>query len=247
MPADSPDLLDRCWPATGLPQGVMGWTTTREVGSFGLGSDEPVGEVMARWSALQDALARRGVSRLAAAHQVHGAAVSLHGDGWRGWLRERGVDGHVSVVPGTALAVTIADCTPVLIGHPRGAVAALHAGWRGTAARILDVGLDLLESLGFPSQECEVYLGPAICGACYEVGPEVLEAITGQPASAKGQLDVRAVLAAQAAARGVVRVTSDAACTRCDRTRFFSHRGGDAGRQLGIVAWRLLDPVSSAQ
>jgi YfiH family protein len=247
VPADSEDLLGRCWPATGLPRGVMGWTTTREVGSFGLGGDEPVGEVLSRWSALQDALAGRGVSRLAAAHQVHGAAVSLHGDGWRGWLRERGVDGHVTVVPGTALAVTIADCTPVLIGHPRGAVAALHAGWRGTAARILDVGLDLLASLGFPAQECGVYLGPAICGACYEVGPEVLEAVTGQPAAGKGQLDVRAVLAAQATARGVAGVVSDAACTRCDRTRFFSHRGGDAGRQLGIVALSRLDPVSSAQ
>ena len=236
MPADSTDLLASCWPAAGLPDGIVGWTTTREVGSFGLGGEEAVGAVHARWTALQQSLSGYGVSRLAAAHQVHGASVSVHGPGWRGWLREHGVDGHVSTVPGTALAVTIADCTPVLIGHPRGAIAALHAGWRGTAARILDVGLDLLGSLGFPAPECTVYLGPAICGGCYEVGPEVLEAISGQPATGKGYLDVRAVLAEQAEARQVAHITTDASCTRCDRTRFFSHRGGDTGRQLGIVA-----------
>lgn len=236
MPAEMTDVLAECWPATGLPVGILGWTSTRQVGSFGLGGEEAVGTVLGRWAALQDALEIRGIGRLAAAHQVHGAQVSVHADGWRGWLRERGVDGHVTTVPGTALAVTIADCTPVLIGHPRGAVAALHAGWRGTAARILDVGLDLLESLGFPAAECEVYLGPAICGQCYEVGPEVLEAVTGTAATAKGYLDVRAVLAEQATARNVARLTTDPACTRCDQSRFFSHRGGDAGRQLGIVA-----------
>lgn len=201
-----------------------------------MGGNEAVGDVMTRWSALQEALALRGVSRLVSAHQVHGAVVSRHqGHGWTGWLRQRGVDGHVSTVPGTALAVTIADCTPILIGHPRGAIGALHAGWRGTAAGILDVGLDLLSSLGFPAEECAVYLGPAICGPCYEVGPEVLTAVTGEPTLTKGYLDVRAVLTERARKRGVAFVTAETACTRCDQAHFFSHRGGDVGRQLGVV------------
>ncbi len=222
-------------PAKGLPQGILGFTTTRSHGSFGLGSEEPVGAVMARWAALQNHLSSCGIRRLASAHQVHGTEVSVHGAGWRGWLRERGVDGHVSTVPGTALAVTIADCTPVLIAHPSGAIAALHAGWRGTAARILDVGLGLLDSLGFPIAECHVYLGPAICGRCYEVGPEVLTAVKGTRSSCKGFLDLRAVLAEQAGLLGVTRLVVEAACTRCDQPRFFSYRGGDIGRQLGIV------------
>lgn len=236
-PLSAETFFDAVWPATGLPAGIHGWTTTRPQGSFGLGDAEPVGEVMARWTALQEALATRGVHRLASAHQVHGAAVALHEGDWHGWLRQRGVDGHVSTVPGTALAVTIADCTPVLIGHPRGAIAALHAGWRGAAARILDVGLDLLTSLGFPAQECSVHLGPAICGPCYEVGPEVLTAVTGKPDSAKGHLDVRAILADQARARQVAALTVETACTRCD-SHFFSHRGGDGGRQLGVIVLR---------
>ena len=117
----------------GLPDGIHAWTTTRQAGSFGLASSEPVGQVTSRWSALLDSLGRHGIHRLASAMQVHGADVVRHGDGWRGWLRLSGVDGHITATPGTALAVTIADCTPVFISHPRGVAAALHAGWRGTA------------------------------------------------------------------------------------------------------------------
>lgn len=221
-----------------LAPGVRAWTTGRSAGSYGLGSSEPVGEVMARWSRLQDELEAAGIERLASAHQTHEATVARHHPRWTGWLRMRGVDGHFTTVPGTALCVTIADCTPVFVAHSGGAVAALHAGWRGTAARILEVGLDLFETNGFPPSECAVHLGPSICAQCYEVGPEVLTAIHGRPIAAKGQLDVRAVLVAQAEARGVRDLTVSSYCTRCDRDRFFSHRGGDEGRQLGIIALR---------
>lgn len=221
--------------AGGLPSGVIGFTTTRDAGSFGMGSDEPVGAVIERWTRLEAGLAAHGVSRLASALQVHGAQVVSHGGSWSGWLRRRGVDGHFTQTRGTALAVTVADCTPVLVAHPRGAVAALHAGWRGTAAGILAVGLDLFDHAGFPSSECSVFLGPAICGACYEVGAEVLEAVHGTPTVGNGQLDVRAVLRTHAAARGVANVETSRGCTRCDPI-FFSHRRGDTGRQLGIIA-----------
>ncbi len=229
-------LLGSAEPVSGMPAGVLAWTTTRADGSFGMGSEEPVGEVMERWARLQDGLEALRIARLATAHQVHGAIVERHGGGWRGWLRLRGVDGHVTTTPGTALAVTIADCTPVFIAHPGGAVAALHAGWRGTAARILDAGLDGLGALGFPAHECVVHLGPSICGPCYEVGPEVLSAVYGAPVAGKGQLDVREVLREQAERRGVIRISVSPACTRCHAERFFSHRGGDQGRQLGVIA-----------
>ncbi len=215
---------------------IRAWTTTRAAGSFGFGSNESVAEIMDRWSALQDELANQRVFRLASATQVHGNAVAQHDGQWRGWLRMRGVDGHVTTTPGTALVVTVADCTPVFIAHPAGAIAALHAGWRGTAAGILAAGLEVLEQLGFPASECSVHLGPSICGACYEVGPEVLAAVTGRPASAKGLLDVRAVLQDQARLLGVRAVSVSEACTRCHNDRFFSHRAGDAGRQLGVIA-----------
>jgi YfiH family protein len=228
--------LGSALPVPGMPDGVWAWTTTRADGSFGMGSPESVGDVMDRWARLQDGLAALHIDRLATAHQVHGAIVEQHGGGWRGWLRLRGVDGHVTSTPGTALAVTIADCTPVFVAHPGGAVAALHAGWRGTAARILDVGLDALGAMGFPADECVVHLGASICGGCYEVGPEVLRAVRGIPATGKGQLDVREVLLDQARRRGIDQISVSPACTRCHSDRFFSHRGGDLGRQLGVIA-----------
>ncbi len=222
--------------ASGFVPGTLAFTTGRAEGSFGLGSNEPVGAVMERWSGLQDQLAALGVNRLASAHQTHGAVVAAHDGAWSGWLRMRGVDGHFTRTRGTAVAVTIADCTPVFIVHPRGAVAALHAGWRGTAGHIVRVGLELFAQTGFPAAECRVHLGPAICGACYEVGPEVLTALHDAPHEEKGLADVRAVLAAQLAREGVHDVTVTQSCTRCDNDRFFSHRAGDAGRQLGVIA-----------
>jgi YfiH family protein len=221
--------------ALGAPD-VHAWTTGRGDGSFGLVTSEPVVDVMHRWGTLQDVLSSFGVSRLATASQVHGIEVARHDGAWRGWLRLRGVDGHMTTTPGTALAVTIADCTPVFIAHPRGAIAALHAGWRGTAADILSVGCKLFTQAGFPPEECVVHLGPSICGSCYEVGPEVLSAVTGRPAHAKGLLDVRAVLMEQAHRLGIRTITVSKSCTRCHNDRFFSHRAGDSGRQLGVVA-----------
>lgn len=234
-------------PVTGWPEQLLAFTTTRQTGSFGLTDTAPVGAVIGRWHALADALRARGVTRLACAEQVHGAQLAGHGPGWQGWLRLRGVDGHVSMVPGTALAVTVADCTPVLIAHPRGAIAAVHAGWRGTAAGILPRAFDALDALGFPAAECLVHLGPSICGPCYEVGPEVFQAM-GQtaPPGGHGCLAVRAVLAEQATAAGVGQLsgapgTAASACTRCQPDRYYSHRGGDTGRQLGVIA--LLPPA----
>ena len=215
--------------------GVSAFTTTRLAGSFGLGSTEPVADVMDRWSGLLAHCRTGGAEALASAGQVHGAAVAVHAAGWRGWLRGRALDGHGTAARGVALAVTVADCTPVFLAHASGPVAMLHAGWRGTAAGILGEGLAVLRTLGAPADEVVMHCGPAICGGCYEVGPEVLEAVTGRPARGKGQLDVRAVLAEQATRAGVRSVSISAWCTRCHNDRFFSHRAGDAGRQLGVV------------
>lgn len=229
-------VLGKSEQATGLAvPGVRGWTTTVENGSFGLGSDEPVADVVNRWTRLQSDLRLLGAHRLASGHQVHRTVVATHARGWTGWLRQEGVDGHVSDVIGTALAVTVADCTPVFIAHPK-AIGLLHAGWRGAAAHIITQGMTAMEALGAPADECAVHLGPSICGACYEVGPEVLEAITGKLASGKGHLDVRAVLAQQAHALGVHAVDVSDACTRCGGGRFYSHRAGNSGRQLGVIA-----------
>jgi len=222
--------------------GVVAFTTTRAAGSFGLGSDEPVGAVMDRWSALLADCRRAGGPALASAGQVHGADLETHAGGWRGWLRGRDRDGHVTAVTGVAMAVTVADCTPVFLAHPAGPIAVLHAGWRGTAAGILERGVAALAAHGAGAAELRVHLGPSICGNCYEVGPEVLSAVTGRPAVGKGYLDVRSVLAERARAVGVRSVSVSRWCTRCDAAQLFSHRGGDSGRQLGVI----LRPAANA-
>ncbi len=217
------------------PLGVTAFTTTRAAGSFGLASAEPVADVMARWSALLSDCRALGAPALATAGQVHGAEVAVHRPGWRGWLRGRELDGHATLAAGLAMAVTIADCTPVFLAHPGGALSVLHAGWRGTAAGILETGIRTLAGLGAPADELHVHFGPAICGACYEVGPEVLLAVTGAPAEAPARLDLRAVLAERAARAGVRGISVSSWCTKCHAERLFSHRGGDAGRQLAVV------------
>ncbi len=214
--------------------GVRAFTTGRAAGSFSTSGREPVQDVMGRWEALRQEL-RRGGPRLATAKQVHGTRVIQHVDGWEGWLRADEADGHVSVERGTAMAVSIADCVPVFIAHPSGATGVLHSGWRGTAARIVEQGIALLNAQGIRAAELRVHLGPSICGRCYEVSPDVYERLTGsRPLNAR-TVDLRGVIAEHARAAGVREITVSESCTRCHNERFYSHRAGDDGRQLGVI------------
>jgi purine-nucleoside/S-methyl-5'-thioadenosine phosphorylase / adenosine deaminase len=215
--------------------GLTAFTTGRHAGSFGTQSDEPVRDVMARWAALRAQLGGTN-TRLASATQVHGRAVLTHHVGWRGWLRGDAADGHLSVVRGTAMTVTIADCVPVFIGHPSGVGAILHSGWRGTEARITDVAIDLLAGMGLSPSELSVHCGPAICGRCYEVSAEVASRLTGRSADGPTLVDLRAIISAHARERGVRAITVSPRCTRCDNDRFYSHRAGDPGRQLAVLS-----------
>lgn len=214
--------------------GVLAFTTARGTGSFGTATDEPVRDVMARWSALRDVVGGRG-ARLATATQVHGARIIEHEGSWQGWLRGPDADGHLAVARGTAMAVTVADCVPVFIAHPSGATAALHSGWRGTAARITTRAIERLRALGMAAADLRLHAGPAICGRCYEVSPDVYGELTGRSVTAPTTVDLRALIADHARAEGVKHITVSPLCTRCDDDRFFSHRAGDAGRQLGVI------------
>ena len=214
--------------------GVRAFTTTRTTGSFGLLTDEPVHAVMGRWTALRREL-RTGGPRLASASQVHGARVLVHQPGWEGWLRADEADGHVSMERGTALAVTVADCVPVFLVHPSGVVCLLHSGWRGTAARIVERGIESMTQRDIPAAEIRLHTGPAICGECYEVSADVYRQLTGRDTTAPATVDLRSLIADHARAMGVRHITTSASCTRCNNDRFYSHRAGDAGRQLGVV------------
>lgn len=217
------------------PWGIRAFTTTREAGSFGLAGTDPVNEVMGRWSRVQRELAPT-VRRLVSIRQVHGTRVVVHTGGWEGWLRDGEADGHITSEKGTALAIGVADCVPVFIAHPSGVVALLHSGWRGTAARITPEAIQALARYKIPPDELAIHLGPAICGRCYEVSVEVREQLTGQPVTRPGHVDLRSLIAEHASELGVQKITVSEYCTRHDNDRFFSHRAGDAGRQIAVVA-----------
>ena len=221
--------------------GIIAFTTTRQIGTFGMMGAEPVSEVMGRWAALRREVHER-VARLATSGQVHGNNVLAHEGRWEGWLRAGDADGHFAPTRGTAMAVTVADCVPVFLAHPSGAVQVLHSGWRGTAANIVGVGLSIMKAAGHAPAETRVHLGPAICGRCYEVSAEVHLQLTGRDPGKPTPVDLRSIIADQTRAAGVRQITTSPMCTRCNNDRFYSHRAGDHGRQLGVI---LAPPVSS--
>ena len=204
---------------------------------FGLFTGAPADAVMKRW----ELLAREsGCARVVHARQVHGRAITAHEVVPPGLLLAPPCDGHATRRPGTLLAVSVADCVPIFAVAPRArAVMLLHAGWRGIAAGILEAGLGMLErDFGTHPRDAHIHMGPAICGRCYEVGREVHEALgLPRPASRARPVDLRRVLARRALAAGAdpERLTTSRFCTRCADAPFFSHRGGDAGRQIAVL------------
>jgi YfiH family protein len=166
---------------------------------------------------------------VAFARQVHGTrVVALDG---APEVVEEG-DGVVTRVAGVVAMVLTADCVPVALAAP-GAVAMLHAGWRGLSDGVLEAGVAALG--GGPVHAA---IGPAAGGCCYEVGPEVAERFPGWALDGR-LLDLKAVAAARLRAAGVAEVLDVGRCTMCEPDVFFSHRvsGPVTGRQGGL-AWR---------
>ena len=91
-------------------------------------------------------------------------------------------DGLITAMPGVMLAIQTADCVPVLVADKRRRViAAFHAGWRGTAARVVEKGIGVMRAhFGCRTQDLVAAIGPCIRSCCYSVGPEVVEEFTSQ-------------------------------------------------------------------
>lgn len=174
--------------------------------------------------------------RIVQGRQVHETVVARV-DG-PGPLAE-GVDGHATAQSGLALLVLTADCLPVALAAD-GAVAMIHAGWRGLAGGILDEGVRALREVG-GTGPVTAALGPGAGGCCYEVGDEVRAAFADVPAAQNGRhVDLKLVAATRLRTAEVDLVHDVGLCTMCsDPSLFFSHRrdAGVTGRQAGI-AWR---------
>ena len=189
--------------------------------------------------------------------QVHGARVATSeacsGDD------PAEADAVVSCSAGVAIGVLTADCVPILLSAARGgAVAAVHAGWRGLALGVVAAGVDALRRLVAPQEPLVAVIGPHIGACCYEVDEPVLDALEArfphdlagalQPARpGHGMLDLGLLVRAELAASGIPAAALGAladACTCCDARRFHSHRrdGPRAGRLQHFIRARALPP-----
>ncbi|HEU4562569.1 MAG TPA: polyphenol oxidase family protein [Longimicrobium sp.] len=225
-----------------LAQGTTGRGSGDEPFDLALGGDRPVGVALDRWRKL---VAATRMQTAIHARQVHGTDIWVHHergapaiavmDGW---------DGHATQREGLLISIGIADCTPVsIVDTARRCVALVHAGWRGAAGGIVERGIERLAvEWGSAPDALRLHCGPAICGRCYEVGPEVHAAMYPDrpPPPGKTTIDVRAAIVQRAIRHGVrpERITVSAHCTRCGNGAFFSHRGGDLGRQYGVLGIR---------
>lgn len=191
-----------------------------------------------------------GGLRAATLRQEHGARVHRVGGG-RGRSEPIG-DGLSTDEAGLALGIRTADCAPILLAdRRRGAVAALHAGWRGTAAGIVARALEhLAAEYGSEPADLDAVIGPAVGGCCYEVGEDVRAALEAGPLArlaeilpgpeGRFRIDLARLNAAALAAAGVrpARIQILAACTRCANDRLHSYRaeGAGVGRNWSFIA-----------
>ncbi len=229
---------DALGPATGgpiepVPAGVSGGPYAR------LNLGDGVGDARAAVAANRATVAAALGVPVAWMRQVHGARVvevtSVPLD------PVEDVDALVTKQPGIGLGVLVADCVPVVLSASSG-VGVAHAGRRGLQAGVLPAVIDALARLGTAVGELDVWLGPAICGRCYEV-PDDMQAQVEQAApgsattTARGTagLDLRAGLVRQAREAGVRSVHCEATCTAESPHHFSYRRDGTTGRMAGLV------------
>jgi polyphenol oxidase len=142
---------------------------------------------------------------------------------------------------GFALAIRTADCVPILIADPENhAVAAVHAGWRGTVTAILAKTLaEMSKRFGTKPEKVLVAIGPAIGPCCFEVGPEV--AVQFGQVAEKTHVDLIEANRGHALAAGVPvsQITVSGHCTRCEPTLFHSFRRDreQSGRMVSAIGW----------
>ncbi len=164
-------------------------------------------------------------------------------------------DAIVTSAPGLAVSVLTADCVPLLLADAAaGVVAAVHAGWKGARAGVIESAIDAMESLDAHAPRITAAIGPAISEAAYEVGPEFKSAfITGCPENERyfsdgkgGRLhfNLPGYVQDRLALCGVADIQNLAVCTYANESILFSYRRSchraeaDYGRQISAILLR---------
>jgi YfiH family protein len=179
--------------------------------------------------------------------QVHGSELRIQRERPqpspyvnRGTAPEK-ADAQLTDHPDVTPLVLVADCVPLVLSGP-GAVAAVHCGWRGVAAGIVERAVAAVAALGdAPGRELSAALGPGIGPCCYGVGDEVLRAFRERGHERPGgpTLDLPRAIRVELERAGLepAAIRSCGLCTSCNPGLFFSHRrdNGVTGRQAGLV------------
>lgn len=186
--------------------------------------------------------------------QVHSADVRVVLDQKEALYDTEHCDALTTIAPNILLGVKTADCVPVLLGDSRtGAVAAIHAGWRGTLASIVVRTLERMrETYGTSAGSVRAAIGPAAGACCYEVGSEVIDAFHERFTEAgalftptragHARVDLQRANRDQLIAAGVPAESINIAplCTMCRTDLFFSYRRekslyGRTGRLMSVI------------
>ena len=191
--------------------------------------------------------------KLVLANQIHSAAVRVVTESdCIGSLSHRDYpecDGLVTNIPGVALTVFTADCTPILFCDPvTGAVGAAHAGWRGTAAGIAAKTVEaMVSAFGCDPANIRAAIGPNIGVCCFQTHADVPEAMVAAlgdgvtpyiiPEGDKFRVDLKEINALWLRRSGVENITIVKECTACAPDLFWSHRvtKGQRGSQGAII------------
>jgi YfiH family protein len=245
-----------CFPTVGIAHGFF----TRQGGvstgiyeslNCGPGSSDAAQSVAVNRARVTAALGV-GPAQLVTMYQVHGADCVRVERPWMPGDAPR-ADGCVTNVPGLALGILTADCTPVLFADvAAGVIGAAHAGWKGARAGVLESTLAEMEALGADRRNVAAAIGPCIAQPSYEVGPEFRAALIGDDpgndrffiagAGDRSHFDLPAYVMARLVASGIARIERVEADTAADPARFFSYRRTclaaepDYGRQISAIA-----------
>jgi len=218
----------------------------------GIGSHDDPAKVAENRARMAAALGI-GAESLLTAYQIHSPKAVVVDAAWG--LKERPrADALVTARPGLAIAITTADCGPVLLADRAAQViGAAHAGWRGAAAGVLEATVEAMERCGADRRRIVAALGPMIRQPSYEVGPELVRAFNSEekdnerffkPAARAGHalFDLASYIAARLARTGIQQVEDLGHCTYSDPARFFSYRRSthsgesDYGRHISAIA-----------
>ncbi|WP_420148406.1 peptidoglycan editing factor PgeF [Spirosoma sp.] len=181
-------------------------------------------------------------AQFASSHQVHGTEILYATEPGR----YDGYDALITDRPGLLIGVTVADCTPILIYDQRNkGVAAIHAGWKGTAGALVAKTLVAMQQqFGTSAENCYAYVGTCIDECSFEVGPEVAEQFSiafrrDDPRSGKSFIDLKAANAKFLTDFGIPenQIAISGFSTVVHNNDYFSYRAehGQTGRMLVVI------------